>query len=141
METIAENMLTMRSFNILFAVVIAIGVVYNSARISLSEQSRDLGYDESDWIYANEKYQRCCWEKSVLFTLVAIPLGWLIGYGLAALMILGLDTENYRIPLVVSRTTFAFAALVVIIATFLSSLVVQRRISQLDLVSVLKTRE
>lgn len=76
-----------------------------------------------------------------LFTLVAIPLGWLIGYAFAALMILGLDTENYRIPLVVSRSTFAFASLVVIIAAFFSGLIVQRRISKLDLVAVLKTRD
>jgi putative ABC transport system permease protein len=140
MDTIAENMLTMRSFNILFAVVIAIGVVYNSARISLSEQSRDLATMRVIG-FTRKEVSTVLLGEITLFTLVAIPLGWLIGYGLAALMILGLDTENYRIPLVVSRTTFAFAALVVIVATFLSSLVVQRRISKLDLVSVLKTRE
>lgn len=140
METIAENMLTMRSFNILFAVVIAIGVVYNSARISLSEQSRDLATMRVIG-FTRKEVSTVLLGEITLFTLIAIPLGWLIGYGLAALMILGLDTENYRIPLVVSRTTFAFAALVVIVATFLSSLVVQRRISNLDLVSVLKTRE
>ena len=140
METVAENMLTMRSFNIMFAVVIAIGVVYNSARISLSEQSRDLATMRVIG-FTRKEVSTVLLGEIVLFTLVAIPLGWLFGYGLAGLMILGLDTENYRIPLVVSRTTFAFAALVVIVATFLSSLVVQRRISTLDLVSVLKTRE
>lgn len=139
-ETIAENMLTMRSFNILFAVVIAIGVVYNSARISLSEQSRDLATMRVIGFTRNEVSTVLLGEIA-LFTLVAIPLGWLIGYLMAAGMILGLDTENYRIPLVVSRSTFAFASLVVIIATFLSGLVVQFRINHLDLVAVLKTKD
>lgn len=139
-ETIAENMLTMRSFNILFAAVIAIGVVYNSARISLSEQSRDLATMRVIG-FTRAEVSTVLLGEITLFTLLAIPLGWLIGYLMAALMILGLDTENYRIPLVVSRSTFAFASLVVIAATFFSGLVVQRRISKLDLVSVLKTRE
>ena len=139
-ETIAENMLTMRSFNILFAVVIAIGVVYNSARISLSEQSRDLATMRVIG-FTRKEVSTILLGEITLFTLVAIPLGWLIGYGFAAVLILGLDTENYRIPLVVSQTTFAFASLIVIAATFVSGLIVQRRISQLDLVAVLKTRE
>lgn len=139
-ETIAENMLTMRSFNILFAVVIAIGVVYNSARISLSEQSRDLATMRVIGFTRNEVSTVLLGEIT-LFTLVAIPLGWAIGYGFASVLILGLDTENYRIPLIVSQSTFAFASLVVIGATFFSGLIVQRRISSLDLVSVLKTRE
>ena len=139
-ETIAENMLTMRSFNILFAVIIAIGVVYNSARISLSEQSRDLATMRVIG-FTRKEVSTILLGELALFTLVAIPLGWLFGYLFAAGMILGLDTENYRIPLVISRTTFAFASLVVILATFFSGLVVQRRVSQLDLVGVLKTRE
>ena len=77
-----------------------------------------FGDDASDRVYSQRKFRRCCLGEIILFTLVAIPLGWLIGYGLAALMILGLDTENYRIPLVVSRTTFAFAAMVVIVGYF-----------------------
>lgn len=59
----------------------------------------------------------------------------------AAVMVSGLETDNYRIPLVISRSTLGMAALVVIIATIVSGLIVQRRINQLDLVAVLKTRE
>ncbi len=76
-----------------------------------------------------------------LFTLAALPLGCLIGYGLASLMASGLDTENYRIPLVISRHTYGLAAIVVSLATLFSGLVVQLRINQLDLIGVLKTRE
>ena len=76
-----------------------------------------------------------------LFTAVAIPVGCAIGYLFAAGLIAGLDTENYRIPLVISPGTYGFAALVVILATLASSWIVQRRIATLDLIAVLKTRE
>ncbi len=139
-ETIAENMLTMRSFNILFAVVIAIGVVYNSARISLSEQSRDLATMRVIG-FSQREVATVLLGEITLFTLLAIPAGCLIGYVLAAALIMGLDTENYRIPLVIDNGTYAFAALVVSAATLVSAIIVQRRVARLDLISVLKTRE
>ena len=73
--------------------------------------------------------------------MLAIPFGWLLGYGFAWLATLGLDTELYRIPLIVDRSTFVYAAIVVVIAAFVSGLVVRRRVDQLDLVAVLKTKE
>ncbi len=140
LETIAENMLTMRSFNILFAVVIAVGVVYNSARISFSEQSRDLATMRVIG-FTRREVATVLLGEITLFTLFAIPLGWLIGYGFAWGLIQGLDTENYRIPFVISVSTYAFASLTVAAATFFSAIVVLRRINHLDLISVLKTRE
>ena len=76
-----------------------------------------------------------------LLTLAAIPPGMLLGYLFAGWMTLGLQTEIYRIPLVVDRSTFAFAAIVVIIAAIVSGLIVRRRIDHLDLVAVLKSRD
>ena len=64
-----------------------------------------------------------------------------MGYGFAWLATLGLDTELYRIPLVVNRSTYGFAAVVIIVAAFLSGLVVRRRLDHLDLVAVLKSKE
>lgn len=140
MDTIAENMLTMRAFNIMFAVIIAIGVVYNSARISLSEQSRDLATMRVIGFTRGEVSTVLLGEIG-LFTIIALPLGCLFGFGLAWALILGLDTENYRFPLVINGSTYAFACSIVIGATLVSGFVVQRRISQLDLVAALKTRE
>jgi putative ABC transport system permease protein len=139
-DTIAENLLTMRTFNILFSVIIAFGVVYNNARISLSEQSRELATLRVIGFSRGEVSGILLGELAIL-TIAAIPLGWLIGYGLVAAFVQGLDTEAFRIPLVIDRTTYAMSAAVVILAAFLSGLIVRRRIDQLDLVSVLKTRE
>jgi putative ABC transport system permease protein len=139
-NTIAENILMMRTFNILFAVIIAFGVVYNSARISLAEQSRELATLRVMGFSRFEVSAILLGELAVL-TLLAVPVGWVIGYGLVASFVQALDTEIYRIPLVIERTTYLFAALIVILAALVSGLVVQRRIRKLDLIAVLKAQE
>ena len=73
--------------------------------------------------------------------LIAVPAGLLLGYALAALVVLAFDTELFRFPLVVSARTFAFAAATTIAAALISGLVVRRLLDRLDLVAVLKTRE
>ncbi len=139
-ETMEKSVLVMRSFIAGFAAVIAIGVVYNSARISLSERSRDLATMRVIG-FSKREVSTVLLAEIALFTLLAIPVGWLFGFGLAALMVSGLDTDNYRIPLVINPSTLGMAALVVVIATLISAIIVQRRINELDLIGVLKTRE
>jgi putative ABC transport system permease protein len=139
-DTIAENLLRMRTFNVLFASVIAFGVVYNSARISLSERSRELATLRVVGFTRLEISGILLGELAVL-TLAAIPCGLAIGYAFAAISTLALNTEMYRIPLVVDRSTFGFAAVVVLAAALFSALVVRRRLDHLDLIAVLKTKE
>jgi putative ABC transport system permease protein len=139
-DTIAENMLRMRAFNIVFAAIIACGVVYNSARVSLSERGRELATLRVIGFTRGEISSILLGELGVL-TLIAIPTGLLIGYWLAAWIIAGLDTDMYRIPLVVTGGTYAFASIVTVIAALVSGLIVRRRIDRLDLIAVLKTRE
>lgn len=140
-RTVAENLLRMRLFNVLFASAIACGVVYNSARISLVERGRDLATLRVLGFTRGEVAAVLLGELAVL-VLTAIPFGLAAGYGLAALVIwLAYDTELFRIPLVVYPSTYAFAAVVTLGAAAASALVVRRQLDQLDLVAVLKTRE
>ncbi len=140
-ETVAETILRMRMFNVAFACIIAFGVVYNAVRISLSERGRELGTLRVIGFTRAEVSMILLGELAFL-TLIAIPLGLVMGYGLAWFVVeSSFDTELFRIPLVISQQTFAFAASVVIIAAILSGLLVRRRIDRLDLVSVLKSRE
>lgn len=140
-RTIAENLLTMRLFNVIFAAVIAFGVVYNSARIALAERGRELATLRVLG-FTRAEVARLLLGELALLTLVAVPLGLLLGFGLADFVIrVAYDTELFRIPLVVSRWTFGFAAAITLAAALLSGLVVGRRVSQLDMVAVLKSRE
>jgi len=76
-----------------------------------------------------------------LITLLALPIGMVLGWCFAYLATLAFNSEMFRIPLVVSRKTYGFAAMVVIIAAVVSGLMVRRRLDHLDLVSVLKSKE
>jgi len=139
-DSVAENLLLMRLFNIGFATVIAFGVVYNSARISLAERSRELSTLRVIGFSRGEISGILLGELAAL-TAVAIPLGMFLGYLYAGILTLSLDTRIYRIPLVVENRTFAAAGLTVMIAAVISGLIVRRRIDVLDLVAVLKSRE
>jgi putative ABC transport system permease protein len=139
-DTIGENLNMMRSFNVIFASIIAIGVVYNSARIALAERSWELATLRVIGFTRGEISVILLGELAIV-TLAALPVGMLIGYVTAAGLCLGLDTESYRIPLVIARRTYAFACLVVLIASIASGLTVVRDLRRLDLVAVLKTKE
>ncbi len=139
-ETMAENLTMMVTIYVGLAGIIAFGVVYNGARIQLSEQGRELaslrvlGFTRAEvsWILLGE---------FAILTLAALPLGWLLGYGMAYSTAEGLATEMFRLPLVIERSTYAWASVVVLVASALSALIVRRRIDRLDLIEVLKTRE
>jgi putative ABC transport system permease protein len=138
--TIEQNMNLIVFFNVLFSSVIAIGVVYNAARISLSERSRELASLRVLGFTRGEISSILLGELAVL-TLVAVPLGLMLGYALAALLVSALSTELYRFPLVVSSRTYAWSAITVLVASILSGLVVRRILDRLDLVAVLKAPE
>lgn len=139
-DTIAENQYKMQAFNIMFACIIAFGVVYNTARISLSERSREMGTLRVIGFTRTEVSTILLGELAVL-TLAALPLGYAIGYAFALLMVQGFESEMFRIPLVISPETLAFASGVTIAASVISGLIVRRRIDHMDLVSVLKQKE
>lgn len=139
-DTMAETMYIIISFYIGFGSAIAFGVAYNSARIALSERGRELatlrviGFTrfEVSYILLGE---------IALLMLPSLPLGCLIGYGLASVMVENMSSDLFRIPLVIESSTYAMACIAVITATILSGLLVRRRIDELDLIAVLKTRE
>jgi putative ABC transport system permease protein len=139
-ETVAENLLRIRAFNVGFATIIAFGVVYNAARISLAERSRELATLRVIGFTRAEISGILLGELAVLTVLALVP-GMGLGYLFCIVSTLSLNTEMYRIPLVINPSTHGFACLVIVIAAILSGLVVRRRLDELDLIEVLKTRE
>jgi putative ABC transport system permease protein len=139
-ETLAENLLFMVSIYVTLGMIIAFGVVYNFARISLSEQGRELASLRVLGFHKGEVSAILLIELAVL-TLLAQPLGWAIGHGFAWAMVQGFESELYRVPLVVERSVYGWATVIVFASALVSALVVRRRIDRLDLIEVLKTRE
>lgn len=139
-KTIAENIGLMTTFNLLFSCIIAFGVIYNGARISLSERGRDLASLRVMGFTRQEISLILLGELAVL-TAVATPLGLVLGRALAGLTAAIYDNELFRLPVVVASRTYALATLTVLAASLVSGLVVRRRLDHLDLVAVLKTRE
>ena len=127
-------------FNIVFAAVITVGVVYNVARIALSERQHELASLRVLGFTRAEISSILLGELAVL-TVLAIPLGLAMGYGFAGFMVEVFDTELYRFPLVISPRTYAASALVVLLSATLSGLLVRRRLDHLDLIEVLKVKE
>ncbi len=139
-DTQAEAMLFFTFVATILAGVIAFGVVYNSARISLAERSRELaslrvlGYTRGEISYI-------LLGELGLLTLAAIPLGILLGRWLCAYVARSLESDLFRVPLVIEPSTYSLAAAVVLASSALSGLLVRRKLDHLDLVGVLKTRE
>jgi putative ABC transport system permease protein len=139
-KTMDETMLFVTTIATVFAVIIAFGVVYNSARISLTERARELaslrvlGFTRGEISYI-------LLGELVLLTAAAIPLGFYIGRAICNLFVEILQSELYRVPLIIARDTYAFAALVVVASVLVSGLIVRRRLDRLDLIGVLKTKE
>ena len=139
-DTMAQNMSLQIFFNVLFAGIIAFGVVYNSARVSLSERERELASLRVLGFTRGEISLILFGELAVL-TLAALPLGAGLGDLLGRFIMTGFSNEVYRLSFVSSSATIARSFLTVIAAACLSGLIVRRRLDRLDLVAVLKTRE
>ena len=139
-QILDRSMRAVALVEVLFACVITFGVVYNSARVALSERGNELASLRVLGFTRREVTWLLLAEQGVL-TVLAIPVGFALGIWIAWLLVRRLSTELYRIPLVLDSSTFSFSALVLIIAALFSGMLVARRIDRLDLVAVLKSRE
>jgi putative ABC transport system permease protein len=139
-DVMAANMNLSIGINLVFAGIIAFGVVYNAARVSLSERSRELASLRVLGFTRGEISLILMGELAVL-TLAALPAGAVFGYLLAALIVGSIESEVYRFPLYVSTQAVAQSFLGIIAAATVSGLLVRRRLDRLDLVAVLKIRE
>jgi len=139
-DQLAESLFIAVGFLLGFASVIAVGVIYNGARISLSERGRELACLRVMGFRRSETAVLLLGEQA-LITFFAIPLGWTIGYMLSLALVSSLATDTYRIPFVISLQTYTISAFMTVVAATASGAIVRRRINQLDLIKVLKTRE
>jgi putative ABC transport system permease protein len=121
-----------------FAVIIAVGVVYNSARIALQEHAwelaslRVLGFTRAE-------VARTLFGEFAVEILLGIPVGVMLSQAIVTLIASFFSNESFQIPAVIEPRTYLAATIIVVAAALASAFVVRRRIDRLDLVSVLKT--
>ena len=139
-KTIETNIYTQTAIYLALAVTITFGVVYNSARILLSERARELASLRVFGFTRAEVSSVLMVELSIM-VFAAQPIGWILGLGFAWTVTKGFASDLFRIPLIINSQTYAVSSLVVLAAALLSALIVRRRIDRLDLIRVLKTRE
>jgi putative ABC transport system permease protein len=136
----ADNILIFSSVLIMFAMAIAAGVVYNGARVSLAERERELATLRVIGFTRAEISAILLGELAVQVAL-AIPLGCWLGASLSKLSAIGVESDLFRLPVVISGSTYMFAIMTVIAASAVVALTVRHRLDHLDLVSVLKSKE
>ncbi len=139
-ETTGQSIGIIRTLYFILATIVAFGVVYNSARIALSERSRELATLRVVGFSLREVRGVLVGELAFL-VLAALPAGLLFGRGLALFIMSSFSTETVRLPIVIKTSTYAIAVLVVLTASLLSFALVSRMIARLDMVGVLKARD
>ena len=139
-ETTGKSIGIIRTLYFVLATIVAFGVVYNSARIALSERSRELATLRVVGFSLTEVRRVLVGELAIL-VMVALPFGLLFGRGLALLIMASFSTETVRLPIVINSSTYSIAVSVVLTASILSFTLVSRMIRKLDMVSVLKARD
>jgi putative ABC transport system permease protein len=135
-----ESVRFIRRLVIVFSVIIAFGVVYNSSRIAVAERGYELATLRVLGFTRGEISLVLLGEIGLL-TLPAIPLGLGIGYELSAWVAAAMSSQRFRMPVVVAPATYAFAVGVFVTAALVSALLVRRRLDHLELIEVLKARE
>ena len=139
-ETISETLIIFVTIFSGFACALAFGLVYNSTRIALSERGRELATLRVLGFTKIEVSYILLGEVGLLIAL-SLPIGCMVGYGIAWVIISLFETELYRIPLVIHPSTYGKAILITLAATAFSALIVRRQLDRLNLIKVLKTRE
>ncbi len=122
------------------AAVIAFGVVYNTAISSLSERAFELASLRILGFTHREVFRILAGEIAVQ-TLLALPIGSLLGYGLCWFAVRAMPVEGFVLPLKIDLATYMIAALDTVAAAALSLIFLYRRVWRMDLVAVMKVRE
>jgi putative ABC transport system permease protein len=138
--TSQHNLLMFAAILSAFAMCIAVGVVYNSARITLAEQAWELATLRVMGFTRAEVSATLLGQLGAQMV-IALPLGWLAGTALAAVILDLISSEEFRIPLFIDSGTYTLASLVMLGAGLATAFIVRNRIDRLDLIGVLKTRD
>jgi len=123
-----------------FAGALAFSIVYNDARITLSERARELATLHVIG-FSHREVAVLLFSGLAVEVLAGLPLGALLGAAIGAALAPIFSNEEVRFAIPTTARTIAESSLFILGASVLSTLAVAWRIGRLDLIAVLKTRE
>jgi len=139
-DTMARTLTIIVSFFVAFAGLTAVSIVYSGARIILSEREREMATLMALGFTTREAGHVLVGEIAILVVL-ALPLGCVLGRALGWVIAERLDTDLYRVPLIISGGTSGVAMLVVLLAAVISTWIVGRHLRRLDVLATLNARQ
>lgn len=139
-QSFQEVLLTFVTFLGAMAGAITLGIVYNAARITLSERARELA-SLRVLGFTRAEISRILLGELAILVIIAIPIGFGVGWWLALQWAAQAPKELFVVPVVITPKTLALSASVVLGAALLTGLIVRRRIDHLDMIGALKTNE
>ena len=139
-EMIERSVGIMITVNLVFAWIIAFGLVYNGARIALSERGYELATLRVLGFTQRESAGLLLGEQAAI-TGAGLPLGLALGIGLTLYFIWMLSTQMWRMPYVMTGANLVGAMAAVGVAAVASGGAVAWRLRHMDLVAALKARE
>ncbi|EMK00620.1 ABC transporter permease [Leptospira sp. WS58.C1] len=139
-ELMSRSILTTSLIIMIFACIISVGVVYNTALISLSERAFELGSLRILGFTKAEVFIILAGELTIVI-LTSLPLGCLLGYFSGYGILSTVETEGFKIPLFIAPKTYVISIFTVLITSLFSFWILYVKIKSMDLISVLKVRE
>jgi putative ABC transport system permease protein len=139
-DTIEESFEISLIATLVLGMGLVMAIVYNQARVSLSERGRELASLRVLGFSRREVAGMLLGEQWIL-VLAAAPFGLALGWLLVLAVMLRFESDLFRMPVVANPVTYATGAMLVVAAAAISALLVRRRLDRIDLISVLKTRE
>ena len=139
-ETTAASINLLQTIYLVLATVVAFGVVYNNAQISLAERARELATLRVIG-FSRREVAAVLVIELVTLALVAVPLGLLLGTLFSIGLLQQVNTETVRLPIILTAQNYAIAALIVTIASTASATAVLRKLNRLNLIGALRAPE
>ncbi|MDJ0974459.1 MAG: FtsX-like permease family protein [Planctomycetota bacterium] len=139
-DTAEESQQLSNAVLLFFAGVIAFGVLYNTARISLAERARELGTMRVIGCTQREVGLVLAGESAVLTVLGLIP-GIAFGIWLSWVLSKAYATELYRFPFVMHPSNVVTSVCAIVVFAVIANALVLRRLRKSNVIEVLKTRE
>ncbi len=139
-KTTAASINLLQSIYLVLATVVAFGVVYNNAQISLAERARELATLRVIG-FSRREVGAVLITELVTLAIIAVPLGLLLGTGFSMVILQQVNTETVRLPTILTAQNYAIAALIVTVASTMSALFVLRKLNNLNLIGALRAPE